>query len=97
MNPPAVDRDERVVMVENASYRWAYLALSFGLLVDIFYRSAARGESAWDLFLLVLLGGAVTTVYQRNNQVLSRRSTKMTVFAVILGAVVALLFMLVRR
>ena len=34
---PSVQRDERTVAVENASYRWAYLFLSFGLLALVAY------------------------------------------------------------
>jgi hypothetical protein len=30
---PTVHRDERTLAVENASYRWAYLFLSFALLL----------------------------------------------------------------
>ena len=33
--PQAVERDERTVAVENASYRWAYLVLTYALLVDV--------------------------------------------------------------
>jgi hypothetical protein len=73
MNPMVAQRDERTLTVENASYRWAYLVLSFGLLLDVAYRSFTRQESAWDLLALVLLGGAVATAYQGRHQVLTPR------------------------
>jgi hypothetical protein len=68
-----VDRDERTVSVENASYRWAYLLLSFALLVDVALRSFLYREAAWDLLGLVVAGGAVTTAYQAGQRVLTRR------------------------
>src|ERR1700693_3054496 len=62
--PQSVERDERTVAVENASYRWAYLLLTYALLVDVIYRSLIRHEATWDLLALVVVGGAVCTVYQ---------------------------------
>ena len=65
-----VERDERTVAVENASYRWAYLVVTFALLVDMMYRSLVRHEAAWDLMALVIVGGAVCTVYQARQKTL---------------------------
>ena len=56
--------DQRDVLTEHASYRWGFLILSFGLLAAVAYRSFAREESAWDMLVLVILGGAVTMAYQ---------------------------------
>jgi hypothetical protein len=50
-------------------YRWAYLFLSFGLLVLVAYRSFVHHESPWDLLLLVILGGGVGTAYQGRHRV----------------------------
>jgi hypothetical protein len=68
-----VDRDERTEAVENASFRWAYLALSFGLLADVACRSLLYREAAWDLMALVVAGGAVATAYQAAHRVLARQ------------------------
>lgn len=70
---PPVERDERTAAVENASFRWAYLFLSFGLLVLVVVRSFRHGESPWDLLALVICGGVLTSAYQGYHQVLSRR------------------------
>ena len=94
MTPAMAERDERVVMVENASYRWACSVMSFGLLVDVMYRSWVRHESSWDLFGLVILGGVVATAYQGSNRVLGPRWAKSTALVMISGAVVALLIVL---
>ncbi len=70
---PMVQRDERTIAVENASYRWSYLFLSYGLLVLIAYRSFVYHQSPWDLLALVVLGGVVGVAYQGFQRVLSKR------------------------
>jgi hypothetical protein len=87
-----VERDERTVAVENASYRWAYLFLSFGLLALVAYRSLAHHESPWDLLALVVLGGGVGTAYQGLHRVLSKRWAMMFIVAVVsAGAMAAIM------
>jgi hypothetical protein len=86
-----VERDERVVMVENASYRWACSVMSFGLLMDVAYRSWVRHEAPWDLFGLVILGGMVATVYQGSNRALGRGRVRSMGLTFVLGGVIALL------
>jgi hypothetical protein len=68
-----VDRDERTLAVEGASYRWAYHFVSFGLLLLCAYRSGVRNEAPWDLLALAVLGGVVASGYQWSHQVLTRR------------------------
>jgi hypothetical protein len=98
MTPALVQRDERAVMVENASYRWAYLVISFGLLVEVIYRSYFRNESSWDLFALVILGGGVATTYQRAHKVFNAHSIRFAVIAmVVAAAVVGVLWLVARR
>ena len=89
-------RDERTVTIENASYRWGYLVLSFGLLVSAAFRGFARGESSWDLLGLVGLGGVVTTVYQSRGRVLSRRWLMMSLTALTLALAIGALVQLRR-
>jgi hypothetical protein len=94
---PLVQRDERTVAVENASYRWSYLFLSFGLLALVAYRSLVRDESPWDLLLLVVLGGGVGTAYQSSHRVLSKRWAVASLIAVLLAAALAVVIVLFRR
>ena len=84
----SVERDERTVAVENASYRWAYILLSFALLIDVAYRGMVRHEAAWDLLGLVLVGGAVCTVYQVRQKIMSRRWLVDGLLIACLGAVI---------
>ena len=92
MTTTSVARDERTVAIENASYRWAYLVLSYGLLLSIGYRGLIHDQTSWDLFALLFLGGAVATLYQGRHRVLSRRWAIATVVAMAVAAVLALLF-----
>ena len=86
-----VQRDERTVSVENASYRWAYLILTFGILASVAYRGFVRDEQSWDLLGLVMMAGAVTTLYQGSRRVLTRswlwRSVAAFALALILGII----------
>ena len=83
-----VARDERTVAIENASYRWTCILLSFALLVDVGYRGLVRQEAAWDLMALVIVSGAVSTVYQARQKVLGHGWVKTAALVVCLGAVI---------
>ena len=47
-------RDERELTVDRAGDRLAYLALSYGLLVVIAYRSFVERQASWELLGLVV-------------------------------------------
>ena len=96
MKDQPIIRDERTITVENSSYRWAYLLLSFGLLAVVAYRSFAWREASWDLMALVILGGVVTTLYQWSHRVLSRRWVFMAITTGLLAAVVAVVIVFFR-
>jgi hypothetical protein len=87
----SVERDERTVAVENASYKWAYAFITFALLIDVACRAAIRHEAAWDLMVLVLVGGAVCTMYQARQKTLARSWFKSAVLIACLGGVVGFL------
>ena len=87
--PQAVERDERTVAVENASYRWAYLVLTYALLVDVMYRGLFRHEAAWDLMALVIVGGAICAVYQARQKTLAHGWVMKAVLGAVVAAVIA--------
>lgn len=89
MSERTVYRDERTEAVENASYRWAYHVLSYGLLACVAWRSFVTKESSWDLLALVIAGGIVATLYQGSHRVLSRRWLLATVAALIIAMMLA--------
>jgi hypothetical protein len=88
----SVERDERTVAVENAGYHWAYLLLTYGLLVDVMYRSRVRHETTWDLLALVVVGGAVCTVYQAHQKILTHGWVMKAVLATCIAGVIAAVF-----
>jgi hypothetical protein len=70
-----VPRGEREVRIDLAADRLAYLAVSYGLLLIVAYRSFVRADTAWDLLGLVVLGGIVGLAYRVGHGSVSRRST----------------------
>ena len=89
MTSSDVHRDERTLLVENASYRWAFNLIAYGLLVVVAYRGLVWNETAWDLFALLILGGVVASAYQWMHNVLSRRTAVRMAAGMALAAVVA--------
>jgi hypothetical protein len=89
MSKPLVERDERTVAVENASYRWSSIFLSYGLLIIISYRAFLYRESNWDLMLFLVASGILTTLYQARYKVLSRRWLVDVLLVMVLSATVA--------
>jgi formate/nitrite transporter FocA (FNT family) len=90
MTSTLVDRDERTVAIENASFRWAYLFLSFGLLTIVAYRSFALAQSSWDLLALVVLSGVVTAAFRYRRRAMTRVASRSAVVAIVGGIVVAM-------
>jgi len=97
MNNQSVARDERTAVVENASYRIAYLVMSFGLLASVAYRGFVLQQSSWDLLALVILGGATATMYQGTNKVISRRWIITTVATIVIAGLIAAAFVILFR
>jgi hypothetical protein len=91
-----VMRDERTDVVENASYRLAYLFIAFALLLDVMYRSVVRQESSWELLAIIIVGGAISTVYQGRHRVLTRHSVRLFALTSLIAAIVAAVVAAVR-
>jgi hypothetical protein len=88
---PTVTRDERTLAVENASYRWAYLFVTFGLLVLVAYRSYVHNESPWDLMALVILGGLLSAAYLWFHKVRTERWVPICLTVVAAGVLAAVI------
>jgi hypothetical protein len=89
----SVIRDERVVAVQNASYKWAFTFLLFALLVDVICRGLLRHEAAWDLMALVIVSSGLSTVYQAWQRVLPISVAVLGVcLAAVVGAFVSALY-----
>ena len=90
---PLVQHDERTVAVENTGYKWAYILITFALLVDVAYRGMVRQEAAWDLLALVIVGGFVCQIYQaRQKTVNGWLAVVMVCSAVVCAAFIAAMY-----
>ncbi len=90
MGNQSVMRDERTTAVENASYRLAYIFLSFGVLLATTYRGFL-GQSGWDLLALVIISSGIATLYQWKQQLLERRVLLPAIIVALCSAVLAAL------
>ncbi len=55
---------EDQALVEDASYKWGYLVLAYGLLAIVGYRGFMLQETSWELLALVVGGGIVTSLHR---------------------------------
>lgn len=92
-----VPRDESETRIDLAADRIAYLAVSYGLLLSVAYRSFARGEAAWDLLALVILGGIVGLAYRVSKGAVSGHGTVLTAATVSLAILVSGLVVIAGR
>jgi cytochrome c oxidase subunit IV len=97
MTDAPVERDERTTAVENAGYRWAYLFLSFGILLIVAFRGATSGQAAWDLMALVVLGGGVHFAFRAFHQALYKRLALRVAIALTAAVLLAAVLVLVRK
>ena len=63
-----VTRDERIVAIENAAYKWAYSLLAWPLVIDALYRQKVRHEEVGDLIALIVASGAFGMLYMIKKQ-----------------------------
>jgi hypothetical protein len=91
---PPVERDARI---DRAADRLAYLAVSYGLLLIVAYRSFVRGEAAWDLLALVVIGGIVGFACRVRYGVLSGRWTAMLVATAGIAVAISALLVIAGR
>jgi hypothetical protein len=91
-----LDRDEREVAVDRAADRLAYLVLSYGLLAIVAYRSFVRGDAAFDLLGLVVLGGLVGAGYRIRKRVASGRWLAVVVLTIGVALLAAVAIVLTR-
>jgi hypothetical protein len=88
MNNPAVIKDERTRVIEREGDHLGFILLAFGVMIDIFIRSAFFNQAPWDLFALVILASWTSTVYQAVHKTLPPHFLRS---ALLLGAASALL------
>ena len=97
MTDQLAERDERTTAVENAGYRWAYLFLSFGLLLIVAVRGSTYGTASWDLMALVVLGGGVHFAFRTFHGALYKRLALRVAVALIAAVLLAIVLVLARK
>lgn len=90
-NHKEINKDERTVYVENASYSLGYKFLTFAILFDIAYRSFKMREASWDLLAIVILSGFVLTIYQAKNKIINKFWMKSAAIVFAVSALVGIM------
>jgi hypothetical protein len=91
------DRDERTIAVEHAGYRWAYLFVSFGILLIVAVRSSMNREASWDLLTLVILGGGVQIIFRAFHGALGKSLALKFAVTFVAALLLAVVLVLMRR
>lgn len=84
-----IEKDERTTFIENQSYKYGYMILNFGILINIIYRSFRLNEAPWDLFGLIFLSGLVTTVHQYKHRIFANNWIKSILLLIMISAILA--------
>lgn len=89
----AVERDERTAAVEAASHGWAYMLITYALLIDVAVRGFFRNEAAWDRLAIAIGGGLFCAAYQARERIFARgwlwKASVVAVLSAVLAAILA--------
>lgn len=92
-----VEKDERTTFIENISYKFGYLFITFALLFDVAYRSLKLNEAPWDLLALIITSGLVTLLHQYKHKILGKSWIKKTIYVFAIAFIIAIVMVLVIR
>ena len=84
-----VEKDERTTFIENISYKFGYMFLTYAILLDVVYRGIRFNEAAWDLLALVIVGSFIATIYQYKKQILKKDSIKTAALIMVATFIIA--------
>lgn len=84
-----VEKDERTTFIENISYKFGYMFLTYALLLDVVYRGIRFNEAAWDLLALVIVSSFISTIYQYRKQILKKDSIKTAALIMVAAFIIA--------
>ena len=91
----SVEYDERAVAVYKTGTQLAHVFLLVALLIDVMYRGMFRDESAWDLMALIVVSGAIGTIYNARQKVLGKAWLKVMLVTVCVAAVTSVVLVVV--
>lgn len=65
----SVKVDERTEAVASQGLAWSHGFITVALLMDVMFRRFVFHEAAWDLFVLLVVSGAIVTVHNVRHKV----------------------------
>ena len=83
--------------MDQAADRLAYLALSYGLLGLVIWRSIVDQVASWDLMALVVAGGVIGAAYRLRMGVVTPGWLRVAALTAIVALVIAVVLALVVR
>lgn len=92
-----VEKDERTTFIENISYRFGYIFITFALLLDVAYRSLKLNEAPWDLLGIIIISGFFMSIYQYKQRILGKAWLRIFVLTFTIALIIATLFLLLHR
>lgn len=90
-----VDERTKTVVYQGDAYAGRFIM--FAVLFDIFIRGLHLNNpliaSNWDLLLIVIIGGLISTVYQIKNKVISNSSNNFIIIGLFMAATAFIAFL----
>ncbi|RNC62743.1 MAG: hypothetical protein AWM53_02084 [Candidatus Dichloromethanomonas elyunquensis] len=96
MSNQTVEKDERSTFIENISYKFGYIFITFALLLDVVYRSL-KNEAPWDLLALVIISGLVMSLYQYKQKILGKTWIKTCIYVFAVSFIIAFIMAFIRK
>ena len=96
MTSKIVKKDERTTFIENLSYKFGYIFITFALLIDVAYRSIKLDESSWDLLAFIIISGLVMSIYQYKQKILGKTWMKTVIYIFAIAFAFAIIMVFIR-
>lgn len=97
MTSKIVKKDERTTFIENISYKFGYIFITFALLLDTAYRSFKFNEAPWDMLAIIIISGVIMSIYQYKQKILGKTWLKIFIFTIIIAFIIAIIMVFVRK
>lgn len=92
-----VEKDERTTFIENISYKFGYLFITFALLLDVAYRSLKHNQASWDLLAIIIISGVVMSIYQYRQKILGKTLMRTFIYTFAVAFIIAIIMVLIRK
>ncbi|KGP75366.1 hypothetical protein JT05_11075 [Desulfosporosinus sp. Tol-M] len=97
MSEKMVEKDERTTFIENISYKFGYIFITFALLLDVVYRSFMQNETPWDLLLLVIVSGLVISLYQYKQKIFGKTWIKTFIYVFAVAFIISFIVVFIKK